>query len=277
MFDCHAHLTDSSLQGDLAHLLTEAELTGVQGIVVVSEDVYDCSKVLELCRHTNSDPNRVLRLHPSIGMHPEKANIEDLEEVLHLIDRHSESLACVGEIGLDYSRHVVGEGEGAERKKDIQREVLAQQARKAEDLGLAVNVHSRSAGHHAISLLREVGVTRAVLHAFDGKPKYAMEAAAAAGYFFSVPPIVCRSPGFQKLVKSLPLESLLLETDAPALAPEKNTRNEPRSLAISCQWVADLKGVPLEVVQEVTTQNARALFPAAFGGEDSKSGKADTA
>lgn len=85
-----------------------------------------------------------------------------------------------------------------------------------QELGLAVNVHSRSAGHHAIALLQEAGVNRAVLHAFDGKAHYA-EQGAALGYYFSVPPSVVRSPHMQKMVKRLPLDSLLLETDAPAL------------------------------------------------------------
>lgn len=85
------------------------------------------------------------------------------------------------------------------------------------ELGKAVNVHSRSAGHHAISLLEAEGATRAVLHAFDGKPHYAERAASALGYYLSVPPCVARSPSMQKMVKRLPINSLLLETDAPAL------------------------------------------------------------
>ncbi|CAN0280806.1 unnamed protein product, partial [Ascophyllum nodosum] len=80
-------------------------------------------------------------------------------------------------------------------------------------------MHSRSAGHHAIRLLQDEGVKRTVIHVFDGKPKYVVEAA-KAGYFFSIPPIVCRSRGFQSLVQAVPLESLLLETDLPALVSE---------------------------------------------------------
>ncbi|CAM9825529.1 unnamed protein product [Hapterophycus canaliculatus] len=106
-------------------------------------------------------------------MHPEKADLDALDGIVKLIDDHRDAIVCVGEVGLDYSRHLIGVAgeERAERAKDVQREVFRRQARRAEELGLAVNVHSRSAGHHAITLLREEGITRAVFHAFDGKPK----------------------------------------------------------------------------------------------------------
>ncbi|CAM9759094.1 unnamed protein product [Ectocarpus sp. 6 AP-2014] len=267
MFDCHAHLTDSSLAEGLQQTLLEAEAAGVTGIVAVSESLDDATPVVELCASINDDASRCrkLRLHPSIGMHPEKADLHKVDDVLELIDKHADTIVCVGEVGLDFSRHLIGEsgGERAERAKEVQREVFRRQARRAKELGLAVNVHSRSAGHHAISLLQEEGITRAVLHAFDGKPKYAVQAA-KAGYFFSVPPIVCRSPGFQSLVKALPLESLVLETDSPALGPEKGVRNVPGNLSISRDWIASLKGVPADVVAETTTANARRLFPRAF-------------
>jgi TatD DNase family protein len=120
-------------------------------------------------------------------------------------------------VGLDYSRHLIGEGSVAEPAKAIQQEVLKQQALLAMELGLAVNVHSRSAGHHAIALLSELGVTKALFHAFDGKPKYAVAAHEQHGYLFSVAPCICRSSNLQALVQKLPLSALVLETDCPAL------------------------------------------------------------
>lgn len=90
-------------------------------------------QVLELCERVNADPLRRLCLHASIGMHPVKADLDTLEGILQLIDNNSESIVCVGEVGLDYSRHVIGAtGDACERAKEVQREVFGRQARCAE-------------------------------------------------------------------------------------------------------------------------------------------------
>ncbi|HSD51567.1 MAG TPA: TatD family hydrolase, partial [Candidatus Methylomirabilis sp.] len=82
--------------------------------------------------------------------------------------------------------------------------------------------------------------------------------------FFSVPPSVVRSVQKQKLARQVPLEYLLLETDSPVLGPDPAIRNEPQNITVACRAVADLKGVPPEEVAQVTTENARRLFPRAF-------------
>jgi TatD DNase family protein len=79
-------------------------------------------------------------------------------------------------------------------------------------------------------------------------------------YYFSVPPSICRSPSFQGLVKAVPLEQLLLESDAPALSPVKGERNEPANVAISCAEVARLKGLSTNEVTAATARNAHKLF-----------------
>ncbi|CAM9277826.1 unnamed protein product [Phaeothamnion confervicola] len=108
-------------------------------------------------------------------MHPCGANLEDIGQMLELMDRHRDRLVCIGEVGLDYSPRVLGDDPAAaERVKDVQRAVLKLQAEKARALGgLPLNVHSRSAGHHTVSLLQELGVEAAVLHAFDGRAVHA--------------------------------------------------------------------------------------------------------
>ena len=99
--------------------------------------------------------------------------------------------------------------------------------------------------------------------AFDGKPATA-RAGVEAGYRFSVPPSIVRSPQKQKLVRHLPLEHLLLESDSPVLGPDRDVRNEPCNVWLSCREIAAIKGVSMEAVAEATTANARALFPGAF-------------
>ena len=97
-------------------------------------------------------------------------------------------------------------------------------------------------------------------YAFDGKAAHAVRAA-EAGYLFSVPPSVVRSQQKQKLVRRLPLESLALESDSPVLGPDPNVRNEPANLVIARDFIAQVHGVSTERVVEVTTANARKVFP----------------
>jgi TatD DNase family protein len=145
----------------------------------------------------------------------------------------------------------------------VQRRILARFVTLAGELDLPLNVHSRSAGRATIQFLRDHGARRVLLHAFDGKASSAQEGL-AAGYYFSIPPSVVRSEQKQKLVRALPLDRLLLETDSPVLGPDPAQRNEPANAAVACRIIAKLKGVPAEEVARVTTANARALFPRAF-------------
>ena len=147
--------------------------------------------------------------------------------------------------------------------RDLQRQIFAEFIALSNELNLPLNVHSRSAGRVTVQFLKEQGARRVLLHAFDGKASAALQGA-AVGFFFSIPPSVIRSVQKQKLVRALPLERLLLETDSPVLGPDPAARNEPRNLRVACQAVADLKGVPFEEVAERTTANARQLFPVAF-------------
>jgi TatD DNase family protein len=150
-----------------------------------------------------------------------------------------------------------------ERGREVQREIFLKFIRLAERLDLPLNVHSRSAGREAIRFLREASARRVLLHAFDGKAASALEGV-EAGYCFSIPPSILRSPQKQKLVRRLPLDRLLLETDSPVLGPDPKLRNEPKNVLIACRAVSEIKGVAAEEVAEVTTENAKALFPKAF-------------
>ena len=118
------------------------------------------------------------------------------------------------------------------------------------------------------------------MHCFDGSVKVAKQAIQSVDsqFFFSIPANICRSNQLQELAKALPLERLMLETDSPALLPNlpdhetkeelemklKTARNEPKNAILSCEKIAELKQIPMEVVGEQTTNNARILFPRIF-------------
>jgi len=124
---------------------------------------------------------------------------------------------------------------------------------------LPLNVHSRSAGRHAIALLLEHNAKKVQLHAFDGKASAALPAV-EAGFFFSIPPSIVRSRQKQKLVKQLPLSCLLVETDSPVLGPSPDERNEPANSVISINAIAEIKNISKEEVMETVFDNTCRLF-----------------
>jgi TatD DNase family protein len=169
------------------------------------------------------------------------------------IRQNQSRLVAIGEVGLDY--WVVKEAP----EKAVQREILIQFIELSKELDLPLNIHSRSAGRHAIALLLENNATRVQMHAFDGKAAAALPAV-EAGYFFSIPPSVVRSRQKQKLVKRLPLSCLLIETDSPVLGPSPDERNEPANIGHSVRAVAALKEITEEAVIAAVSENTERLY-----------------
>ncbi|XP_077341874.1 putative deoxyribonuclease tatdn3-B isoform X1 [Lithobates pipiens] len=244
---------------DIDNVLQEARAAGVRALVAVAEHAAEFEKLIQLSRRNAG------LVFPCLGVHPvqtetseqqRSATLQDLEDALPLIELYKDELVAIGEVGLDFTPRIAS----TDDQKEEQRQVFIRQIELAKRLGLPLNVHSRSAGRPTINLLKEQGAEKVLLHAFDGKPSVAMEGV-KAGYFFSIPPSIIRSEQKQKLVKQLPLENMCLETDSPALGPEKQVRNEPKNIIFSAEYIAKIKGISLEEVIEVTTKNAIKLFP----------------
>jgi TatD DNase family protein len=244
--DAHAHLGDPGFDADRDAVLERARAAGVGAIVVVGETLADARRNLELAE-------RYPMLRPCAGLYPTHLDLAQAAALHALIRSERQRLVAIGEVGLD--RWVVTD----EAERELQREIFGGFVELSKETGLPLNVHSRSAGHHVISLLLERGAERVLLHAFDGKASKALPAV-EAGYCFSVPPSVVRSEQKQKLVARLPLECLLLETDSPVLGPTREERNEPQNVRISLTAIAGIKGVPEQAVAEATAENARRLF-----------------
>ena len=229
LFDAHAHLASAEFAADLSAVLARAEAAGLRGIVAVGETLEEAERILVLAeRHP--------LVRPAAGLYPTILDQEAADAVLTFIRNHAGRLVALGEVGLD---HWVVKDEAGWK---IQEEILGKFVALSNELELPLNVHSRSAGRHSIAFLKERGARRVLLHAFDGKVGAAAEAV-RAGYFFSIPPSVVRSAQKQKLVRHLPLECLLLETDSPVLGPDPAVRNEPMNVTVACDAVAGLKGL----------------------------------
>lgn len=246
MIDCHAHLADASFADDLDRVLQRAENLGLSAVICVSEGYEDSIKVIELGR---SSP----LIFPCLGLHPEKADIEESSRIIELIKLHEKAIVGIGEVGLDYWKAKTDD------ERETQKEVLASFISLSNDLGLPLNVHSRSAGHHTLKLLREHGAMHVLMHAFDGKASH-VDQGLDAGYRFSIPPSAVRSDQKKKLIRRLPLDAILLESDSPVLGPIPSVRNEPANILHAAKLIAEIKQVSCEKVLTITTENAAEFF-----------------
>jgi TatD DNase family protein len=246
LVDAHAHICDPAFDKDRDEVLEKARRAGVTAIIAVGENLADARKNLELSK-------RHPMLKPAAGLYPDVLDGNQADQMADFIRQNRSVLAAIGEVGLDF--WVVKEAPD----KALQREIFKQFIDLAKELKLPLNVHSRSAGRHAIALLLENNAERVQMHAFDGKSSTALPAL-EAGYFFSIPPSVVRSRQKQKLVKRLPLSCLLLESDSPVLGPSRQERNEPANIWQSVKSIAALQDVSEEAVLSAVSENTEKLY-----------------
>jgi TatD DNase family protein len=244
--DTHAHMCDQSFDADRGQVLKRAADAGIHAILSVSEDYEDAVKNLALS-------DRYPMLMPAAGIAPATAAFSEGERLHSLLKRERGRFRAVGEVGLDY-----WVAQGDERRAE-QRELFEFFIECALELDLPLNVHSRSAGRQVIELLTKRGATRVQLHAFDGKSSSALPAV-EAGYFFSIPPSIVRSAQKQKLVRSLPLANLLIETDSPVLGPVGQERNEPSNALLSVKEICRIKGVDTYELMHAVSENTIRLY-----------------
>ncbi|MBW1804124.1 MAG: TatD family hydrolase, partial [Deltaproteobacteria bacterium] len=205
IIDTHTHLCDPGFDADREQVLLRAQEAGISAIVAVSETLEDAQKNLTLREQFSM-------IRPAAGLYPTHLEWEAADLMIDFIRNNRSHLWAIGEVGLDHWQVK------AETDRERQQRIFSRFIDLSLKTDLPLNVHSRSAGRHAIALLLERGARRVQLHAFDGKASAALPGV-EAGYFFSIPPSVIRSIQKQKLVRNLPLTSLLVETDSPVLGP----------------------------------------------------------
>jgi TatD DNase family protein len=248
LVDTHAHLCSPEFDPDLAEVLARACAAGVGAVIAVGETLADAERNIDLAGHFPM-------VKPAAGLYPTFLDRDQAEKMHAFIRSRRAQLAAIGEVGLDH--WAVKE----ENERDVQREIFTGFIRLSKEIDLPLNVHSRSAGRHVVAMLLEEGATRVQLHAFDAKASAALPAV-EAGYLFSIPPSVVRSRQKQKLVKQLPLSSLLVETDSPVLGSEPGVRNEPANLPLAIRAIAEIKSLPEPSVAEAVSENTARLYGA---------------
>lgn len=247
--DTHCHLDAPSLAVRLPELLARADLAGVGTYVVPGVDPAGWQGISELAR-------RWPGVYAAPGLHPLRADLyhpglpEQLESFLA-------GAVAIGEIGLDYTRTDV--------PREAQLAAFRGQLQVAVTAGLPVLIHCRRAFQDLLQVLREEGVERVggVMHAFSGSPEVAA-GCIRLGLLIGVAGTVTYRNAVRPLavVRGVPLDHLLLETDAPDMTPvpHRGHPNEPAFIVETARRVAEIKGVSLAEVARATTRNAERLF-----------------
>jgi len=249
LIDSHCHLDAPEFDHDRDAVITRARAAGVVAQVIPAVAASGWSKLGALC---TSDEG----LHPAYGLHPMFLAEHRDEHLVALRDLIAvERAVAVGECGLDF--HVPGLDETR------QRFFFEAQLKIAREFDLPVIVHARKAVDAVISALRSIGGLRGVVHSFSGSEQQA-EQLWKLGFCLGIggPVTYDRAQRLRRIVAAMPIEFLLLETDAPDQpdATHRGERNEPGRLAIVCNCVAELRGVMPGALAAVTSENAKRLF-----------------
>lgn len=248
IFDTHAHYDDSRFDEDRTELLSSLLNGNVSGIINCGCDL---KSSLETVTLTEKHP----RLYGAVGVHPHEAEEitdEDLEKIKELYS--NEKVVAVGEIGLDYFYDF------SPREKQI--ELFRKQIITANELGLPVIIHDRDAHEDTMNILKELK-PKGVVHCFSGSAEMAKEIL-KLGLYIGIGGAVtfknARKP--VEVVEMLPLDRLLLETDAPYMTPVpfRGKRCDSSHIAYTAEKIAEIKGIDAQELIDRCTENAKALF-----------------
>lgn len=255
--DSHCHLAASEFDVDRSGVLERASEAGVDSLIAIGSG-YGIEQNQRAVRLAASDP----RIFATVGVHPHEAgDLDDAGRALldQLIDRPR--VVAVGECGLDY--HYMNS------ERDVQRSVLAEQLATARDRDLPVSVHVRGDEPNAYDELLDIwqaegrGELEGVLHCFTGTLDFARRAL-RAGLLISFSGILTfkNDRGLREVARQLPLERLMVETDAPLLSPQgfRGQRNEPARVAVVGELLAAIHDKPAAEVAAETSRNTRRLF-----------------
>jgi TatD DNase family protein len=247
--DVHTHL--NMLEIETEAVLKAAAGSGVERMITIGTGFDDLPKIIDYVNRFQPVVYGTLGYHP----HDAKDFNDDAEKFMRA-NLSNPRIVAVGEIGLDYFYN--------HSPHDVQRAVFRRQMDLAKEFGLPVEIHTRDAEKDTIDILKDyVGQVKGLMHCFTGTQWLADEAL-KLGYNISISGVVTfkNADSLRATVKTVPLDRLHIETDAPFLTPVpfRGKKNEPALMIHTAQVVADLKGVSIEELARQTSENALTLF-----------------
>jgi len=257
LVDSHAHLDGSQFASDRDQTIQRAHDNGISHILTIGCDMESSAASLALAtKHPN--------IYAAVGVHPHDAteiNEATLKQLEELLGRPK--VVALGEIGLDFFRD--------RSPRDVQRNAFRQQVRLARKVGKPIIVHDRDAHDEVLQILQEENAAEVggVLHCFSGDVSMAKKCLEMGFYLsFSGTITYPKNEAARDVVRAVPIDKMLVETDCPYLSPQKfrGKRNEPAYVRYTAEKVAEIKGLSMEDVARVTSRNCFDLF--GFGEVD---------
>ena len=250
LFDTHAHLDDESFNED-----REALLEGLpeKGLHLVMNP--GCS--LASSRNAAALAARYPFVYAAVGSHPDVADEvnEDVLEQYRLLVRTCPKVKAIGEIGLDYHYEDI--------PRDIQKQAFRAQMALADELDLPVIVHERDAHEDGMAIVKEFPNVKGVFHCYSSSAEMARQLVDLGWYIGFTGVLTFKNA--RKAIETaaaIPLERIVLETDCPYMAPHpfRGKRNDPGYLYLMAEKLAQIRGLPVEEIQAITTENGKRLY-----------------
>ena len=256
LVDTHAHIDGEDFDGDREEMLSRAKKAGVVAVVTFGDTMESSARVVKL---TSSHEN----VFAGVGVHPENAfPFTQADEDRLAAWTKEKNIVAIGEIGLDYY------WEKDEDKRKLQRKMFVRQLALARDLDLPVCIHDREAHGDLMSILKTEGrKNRGVIHCFSGSWEMAKELLKLGWYIGVDGPLTYKNAAkLPEIVRQMPADRLLVETDCPYLSPlpYRGKRNEPAYVRITAECAAQIRGESLADFAEQTTKNACEIYGVNF-------------
>ena len=253
LVDTHTHLNDDKFADDVPDAVARARAAGVRRCINMGDTLASSKKAVELAHAYEG-------LFAGVGIHPEEARELTADDDAQLAAwAEDEKVVCIGEIGLDY--YWVKD----EPTRELQRKIFIHQLDLARQLHLPVCIHDRDAHADTLAILKKEGQgIPTVLHCYSGSVEMAREFLKIGCYLGTDGPLTFKNASkLLNVIRDMPLGRLLVETDAPYMAPVpmRGKRNEPAFVRFIAEKVAELRSMTLADVARATTTNAEAIYP----------------
>jgi TatD DNase family protein len=272
MIDTHTHLTDEAFLGDIDRVLQRAIESGVTRVITVGTDVETSRQAVALAGQFDM-------VYAAVGIHPTEITSSKMQDPnnfqfsifksMNKLEKllQEPKVVAIGEIGLDkHSRSdkpqaTLRQAHGTASYK-LQQDLFVEQVKMAHHYDKPVVLHSREVKQDVLDAIQEINLpVRGVFHCYEGSKKY-LKRIMEAGFYVSFTGNITYSEDRLAVAAEVPLNRLLLETDSPLMTPlpYRGERNEPSRLGLIAEAHARIRGIAVEVVMAVTTENARKLF-----------------